>query len=471
MNLSLHFDKGTIQLEGMEEKYLLYLDGITWDDRTNSYRTAAVNYRKLVTALLDNKISFNDHARKFAAETFALRKKIKPRSFQSEAANIWMSEQRGVVTLPTGAGKTILAVMLIAKTGRPTLIHVPTIDLMLQWKEVLNEYFETPIGLLGGGVNDIQKITVATYDSALIHVSYQGNLFGLLVFDECHHLPGEQYQFTALGSIAPFRLGLTATPERSDGKEQVLYDLCGPLCYEVHIDELSGRTLAPYVVVTIEVEMNSREREQYEISRECYIEFLRKARISFQHPNGWSIFLRRTSESPDGRKAFKAYLQQKKLSQASEAKEECLWKLVQKHKGDRMLVFTQDNDLAYRIGKNFLLPVLTHHTKISEREAFLTFFKSGVYPILITSKVLNEGVDIPDANVGVIVSGSGSIREHVQRLGRILRARPGKQAMLYEIISKNTGELFTNQRRRKHRAYEGSTVLSDKSGKYNSEIN
>ena len=87
----------------------------------------------------------------------------------------------------------------------------------------------------------------------------------------------------------------------------------------------------------------------------------------------------------------------------------------------------------------------------------LKAFRTGEYPVLITSKVLNEGVDVPDANVGIIVSGSGSIREHVQRLGRILRARPGKKAMLYELVSKNTSEYFTNQRRRQHRAYEGST--------------
>ena len=86
-----------------------------------------------------------------------------------------MSEKRGVVTMPTGAGKTILAVMLIAKIGRPTLIHVPTIDLMRQWKEVLAEYFDTPIGLFGGGYNEIQKITVATYmlkDKEGIKINY-----------------------------------------------------------------------------------------------------------------------------------------------------------------------------------------------------------------------------------------------------------------------------------------------------------
>ena len=243
--------------------------------------------------MLEQNISYQDHARKFSAENFSLKKEIQPRSFQSEAANAWMSEKRGVVTMPTGAGKTILAVMLIAKIGRPTLIHVPTIDLMRQWKEVLSEFFDTPIGLFGGGTNDVQLITVATYDSALLHVPHHGNLFGLLVFDECHHLPGEQYQFTALGSIAPFRLGLTATPERADKKEEVLYELCGSLCYEVHIDELSGGSLAPYEVKTIEVEMLQEDREKYEMARDYYIKFLRKARINFEHPNGWSIFLRR----------------------------------------------------------------------------------------------------------------------------------------------------------------------------------
>lgn len=459
MNLSLHFDKGTILLKSLEEEVIQHLEGIVWDDRTSCYRAPAFKYRDIVSALLERQVTFQDHARKFTVENFSLTKGIHPRSFQNEAFDAWMPEKRGVVTMPTGAGKTILALMLISKTARPTLIHVPTIDLMRQWKEVLNEYFYTPIGVLGGGTNDIQLITVATYDSALLHVPHYGNLFGLLVFDECHHLPGEQYRFTALGSIAPFRLGLTATPERADKKEEVLYELCGPLCYEVHIDELSGGSLAPYHVETIEVEMLQEDREKYEKARECYINFLRKSRISFEHLNGWSIFLRRISESREGRKAFQAYLLQKKLSQASEAKLELLWNLIRKHQGDRILVFTQDNDMAYRIGRSFFLPVLTHHTKIHERETFLKAFRTGEYPVLITSKVLNEGVDVPDANVGIVVSGSGSIREHVQRLGRILRAQPGKQALLYELVSKNTGEYFINQRRRKHRAYERTASL------------
>ena len=81
-------------------------------------------------------------------------------------------------------------------------------------------------------------------------------------------------------------------------------------------------------------------------------------------------------------------------------------------------------------------------------------FRSGEYPVLVTSKVLNEGVDVPEASIGIIVSGSGSIREHVQRLGRILRKSSGKQATLYELVSQGTSEYYVSERRREHNAYK-----------------
>ena len=171
-------------------------------------------------------------------------------------------------------------------------------------------------------------------------------------------------------------------------------------------------------------------------------------------PRGWHTFLWKASQSDEGRAAFKAYLAQKQLSFASTTKQEWVWKLIQRHRGDRTLIFTQDNDTAYQLGTRFFLPVLTHQTKLKERHAFLNGFRDGTYSILVTSKVLNEGVDVPEANVAIIVSGSGSVREHVQRLGRILRKREGKQAVLYELISKQTGEHFVNKRRRQHDAYQ-----------------
>ena len=131
-----------------------------------------------------------------------------------------------------------------------------------------------------------------------------------------------------------------------------------------------------------------------------------------------------------------------------------VWQLIVKHKECRILIFTQDNDTAYLLGTLFCLPVLTHHTRMKERIEFLKMFKEGTRTVLVTSKVLNEGVDVPEASVAIVVSGSATVREHVQRLGRILRASPGKKAVLYEIVSDDTSELSVNERRRAHNAYE-----------------
>lgn len=98
--------------------------------------------------------------------------------------------------------------------------------------------------------------------------------------------------------------------------------------------------------------------------------------------------------------------------------------------------------------------MITHQTKPSERAEILSNFAEGKYLAIVTSKVLNEGIDVPDANVAIVISGSGSVREHVQRLGRILRrAGPDKQAILYELIAADTSEAYTSARRREHNAY------------------
>ena len=455
MAIDLRFDKGTIILLGLSEALANQLDGVQWDTRTGSHRAPAWCYREIVLYLRREDLEYKDHAKAFQPCELTTGGAIRPRSFQAEAVSAWEKQgKRGVVVLPTGAGKTILAVLLMELTKRPTLVHVPTIDLMHQWVEVLEKSFNETIGLLGGGYHEMERLTVATYDSALLHAINRGNEFGLVIFDECHHLPSDQFQFAAIANLAPFRLGLTATPERADGREQLMYQLLGEVCYRVHIDELEGQTLAPYVVRTIEIELNEEEREQYKESRAQYTDFLYSEHIDMRDPNGWRQFIYRASLTPTGREAFQAYITQKRLGQAASGKEAKIWELIQEHRGDRILIFTQDNAMAYQLGRQFVLPVLTHQTKLKERKAFLASFRFGQYSVLVTSKVLNEGVDVPEANVAIVVSGSGSIREHVQRLGRILRASHGKQAILYELIAKETGEYYVNQRRRQHRAYE-----------------
>ena len=118
-----------------------------------------------------------------------------------------------------------------------------------------------------------------------------------------------------------------------------------------------------------------------------------------------------------------------------------------------MIVFTNDNETVYTISKLLLVPSITHQTPTKERREILQRFNDGTYPVVVTSKVLNEGVDVPEASVAIVLSGSGSIREHVQRLGRILRRREGKRATLYEVITENTVEEHVSERRREHDAY------------------
>lgn len=457
--VTLKYDVGTIVLKGLQDHHpiLKAVDDILWDPRTLQFRAPAMAYREIVLWAREHGLPLDDQARHYEKFPAPLKKPLVPRPHQKMAIQAWEDHgYRGVVCLPTGAGKTILAVMAISRVSRPTLIVVPTIDLLQQWQEILESFLGREIGALGGGQKQILEVTVTTYDSASTYIESLGSRFGFLVFDECHHLPANHYQSIAKGSLAPFRLGLSATPERSDGRESVLFDLLGGLVYRGQIKEMVDKVLSPYDVVNIEVPLSDEEFAQYTEARQRYVGFLRSNSINMSSSHGWGQFLRLSSFRPGGQEALKAYRLQKKLAQGSHNKVLQLWEILMDHQEDRVLVFTNDNELAYRIGRELVLPVLTHQTKLSERKELLSCFRDGRINVLVTSKVLNEGVDVPEASVAIVVSGSSAVREHVQRLGRILRHRPGKRAILYEIVSKETSEVYANKRRRNHSAYQRS---------------
>jgi superfamily II DNA or RNA helicase len=104
--------------------------------------------------------------------------------------------------------------------------------------------------------------------------------------------------------------------------------------------------------------------------------------------------------------------------------------------------------MVYRIARDFLIPAITHDTPVKERHDILQRFRSGAYPVVVAACVLNEGVDVPEASVAIVLSGTGSWREYVQRLGRILRRREGKRAVLYEVVAEATSEEQVSRRRR-----------------------
>ena len=457
--LKLEFNAGTLLLR--EEPGAGVLPGVfeglaVRDDRTDdAWRAAAYQYAPILRLAKQHGIEIEDRARDYAPLELKLYSPFTPMQHQREAMDCWRNAQaRGTVVMPTGSGKTYFAVRCIAAVNRPSLVVAPTIDLMVQWAGILKKFFQTEVGMLGGGSKEILPLTVSTYDSAVLQMEFIGNRFGLIVFDECHHLPGQINRMAASMCIAPYRLGLTATPEREDDGEEVMEQLIGPVVYRAYIDELEGKVLAPYITRRLRVELSEAEQAEYQLARKTYTNFVRRHQIDFSDPDGWGRFIAMSARVPGGREAFTAYLRQRQIARCGRAKLELVWKLLHDHSGERILVFTADNDAAYQMGEAFCLPVLTHKTKAAERRDMLDRFRSGEYPVLLTSKVLNEGVDVPEASIGIVVSGSGSTREHVQRLGRILRAKDGKQAILYELVSEGTSEMRVSDRRRQNRAYD-----------------
>ncbi|MBE6380077.1 MAG: DEAD/DEAH box helicase [Lentisphaerae bacterium] len=452
------FDNGTLLWSGSDMPQLAAADPahFKFDERVTAFRSRGCDYAALVQKIRELQLDFDDHACAFAPlEELQLAQNVIPRPHQQTAFEAWRrAGYRGVAALPTGSGKTILAVMAIARLKRPTLVLVPTIDLLTQWAGVLETFFQQEIGMWGGGSNTTCNITVSTYNSAVLKMEFYGNKFAFLVADECHHLPGAVNQMAAQWSIAPYRLGLSATPESDAGRDEVLTDLMGPVCCRVQIDELSSGILSDYEVETIPLELSGAEQAQYLANRKIYTDFLHRHRVVMNSVHAWRNFiLEVVKNGPEGRKAFEAYLAQKALARGGGAKLDMVWRLLVRHAGERIIIFTADNATAYEIGRSYLLPVLTHHTKSGERKNMLENFRTGACPVLVSSKVLNEGVDVPEANIGIIVSGGASVREHVQRLGRILRAKPGKKAVLYELVNVGTSELNVLNRRREHRAY------------------
>jgi superfamily II DNA or RNA helicase len=450
---TLRFAQGTLELEGIEPSFEL-APGWLWDERSACHRAPARLYADLIRTLVRAGVELDDQARSYQALESGLLVHREPRPFQAEALAAWRSARgRGLVILPTGAGKSHVALLAIDDRRRSALVVAPTLDLVRQWYDLLRASFGCEVGVVGGGEHSVRPLTVTTYDSAYLHMEQLGARFGLIVFDECHHLPGATYRLSAELCLAPFRLGLSATPERADGRDSELCELIGPVVYRKDILELSGRYLADYEVERIGVELAPDERAEYEAERAIYLGFLRAQGIRIGSASGWNDFVVRSSRSVEGRRAMRAYRRQREIAFASRGKLAYAELLLERHGADRVLLFTEDNRTAYELSRRLLIPAITHQTRIKERSEILEWFSSGEYGAVVTSKVLNEGVDVPEANVAIVISGSGSVREHVQRLGRILRRRAGKHALLYELVSRDTGEAGTSDRRREHEAY------------------
>jgi superfamily II DNA or RNA helicase len=445
MNMvNLKFDGGSIIIDGQARTPYG-----KWDPRVGCFRSAAINYLDIINYLKNSHIHFRDLVPN-PVPISKLTSKSELRPYQEAALEAWQkANRRGIIVLPTAAGKTFIALKAIEVLNVASLVVVPTLDLVDQWRQLLKSQFNVEVGAYGGGEENIEALTVATYDSAYLRAEQLGNRFMLLIFDEVHHLPAPSYSQIAEMYIAPYRMGLTATLERDDGGHKILPHLLGDVVYELEVDSLAGEHLSPYTHEKILVDLTPEEKPVYEMEYNVFRNYLQRKKISLRGPKDFRRFIMRTGNDPQARKALLARNRALKIVFNSEAKIEKLREYLDLYRKEKILIFTRYNQLVYKISRQFLIPAITYRTPKEERKEILRKFKDGEYNVIVTSQVLDEGVDVPDASLGFILSGSGSSREYIQRLGRVLRKSKGKHAKLIEIVAKKTVE--TNLSKRRHR--------------------
>lgn len=456
--IHLRFDRGTLLLSGMERKEMRDIPGPivwTWDNRVGALRCDAIHYAKIHEALQSQfGPSLSDEVPEPVRVRFSTISLPKLRPNQIQALEAWSGAScRGQILMPTGTGKTEVALAAMARTKVASLIVAPVRDLMYQWHRRILAAFEYDAGIVGDGLSDIKPITVTTYDSAYIHMAKMGAGFGLLIFDEEHHLPGKCRREAAILSAATMRLGLTATAERSDGLHKDLDWLIGPVVYHMPFQEAEGSTLASFDLVRIPVTLNEQEQATYDQCSRVVRHFI-SSRRKEQPGYTWQDLCKESGKDLQARNAQKAYYLKNSIESRAAEKLRVLEDIFRLHKGQQILVFTGSNVMAIEVSRRFLVPTILSHTRKRERLTILENFAQGVFSILVANRVLDEGVDVPEAKVAVVIGGQGSTRQAKQRLGRVLRKSGSARATLYEVVCENTKEVHRSRKRRKSDAYE-----------------
>jgi superfamily II DNA or RNA helicase len=446
--LHLAFDRGTLRFDAPSPDAEA-LPFTTWDDRTRTLRAPGYRFAEIADHL--------DHeGRPFEGDP-RVRWEVRPRPiddlelrpYQKVALTAWDgSGRRGILALPTGAGKTRVAIAAIRSTGMPAVVLCPTRALLAAWSDELGKRLEEPIGVVGDGERRVERITVMTFESAYRHLDLVGDRFGLLVVDEVHHFASGVRADALEACVAPLRLGLSATapPPGSEGAAR-LANLVGPVVYEIGVGALVGRHLAELSVVRVPVRLSDVERARYDRLTRPLIDLRR--RFFRANPGAdWAALVRALGATPDGRRAMRWHARGLDIAYFPRDKRSIVRSLLLRHRRDPTIVFTARTEDAYRVGADSLVPVITAEVGARERARILEKFRDGRVRAIATARVLNEGIDVPDARVAIVVAGTLGEREHVQRIGRVLRPSPGKRALVYELVTTETVDEKLSRSRR-----------------------
>ena len=425
--------------------------------KENEYRASPHNYQRILQIIQNGdyilKSSILENSKLSENYIKRIKLKLKLRDYQNEALDEFLENGgMGIIILPTAAGKTIIGIKAIEKLQQKTIIIVPTKNLLYQWVEHLTKYTSLSrelIGQLGDQIREVKEITVTTYDSARLNINELRKYFNFAIFDEAHHAGAKETLKVLEGLPSAYRLGLTATPDRSDKAEEILFDLIGKPIKVAKVSDLAENGyIAKYQHKTIKVPLDVEEKELYDKYMGIYRGYLKSRNIQIRTPEDYERYLIfRVNQDFEAKEALDAHRNARTLVFSSKAKLRQIEELLMEHKEDQVIIFSEFNDMVYDISRRHLIPAITHETKSNERQKILNKFNKGEYSKIVTGRVLDEGWDCGNVNVGIIVSGTGQARQFIQRLGRILRPKEGN-ALLYELVSPETLEAGTAKRRK-----------------------
>ncbi len=424
---------------------------LLYDRQSMSYRLPPYLYKKVLNILKKNGLRVIDEIGLIGSGAILPREitfKGELRPYQKDAIDKWRKNgYKGIIALPTGSGKTIIAIAGIAELQVKTIIIVYTKEQVRQWIQLIRKFTDagSMVGAFYGDEKRLSPITVTTYQTAYRQLPLFTRHFALVVYDEAHHLPAEKFRAIAIGMAAPYKLGLSATIEREDGKHVEIFPLLGGVVYHTTPGELTRQGyLATYTIIQRKVDLTPLEKSKYNE--------LRKRYLMLAHGRSFQDILDSAKRGDkEAIEALRIHKQMIKIIQHSHSKLREAEKIIRDElrRGSKIIVFTQYKTQAEEIARRVNGLLLHGGLDKAKRARVLEEFKRLKSGVLVVTTVGDEGIDIPDANVGVYLSGTGSARQFIQRLGRLLRPKPGSNsARLYEIVVAGTSEEFQARKRR-----------------------
>jgi DNA excision repair protein ERCC-3 len=349
---------------------------------------------------------------------------VELRDYQRDWVESFEEAGSGVLVGPPGSGKTVAAMGIMERVGGETLILVPSRELASQWHErLLEDTTVDPedIGEYHGGTKQIRPVTIATYQTAGMdrhRQLFDRREWGLIVYDEVHHVPAPVHRrSTSLQS--KYRLGLSASPVRGDDAEDEIFTLIGPAIGT----DWSALFDAGYV-----------QEPEVEIR---YVPWAAEAdRASYA---GGDAHERRQRAA------------------SNPAKIDEVRRLLARHDGEGALVFVDYLDQGEAMAEALDVPFISGQTRHARRERLLAEFGEGDRETLVISRVGDEGIDLPNADVAIVASGlGGSRRQGAQRAGRTMR--PTGSSTVYVLATRGTSEEEFARKRMRHLAKKGISV-------------